>query len=166
MAKAKKKAKKSAPKKKASAGKKRTAARSRSKAAGLTDEQRQELLKPPAAFDDAITSLVDAWSANKSVRLDGLTPAKLRSMLARAQRAWQREDELRRKTEAKLRELQDARMLAEDAAWRGALDAWDMAKSVGRRRPEVRKAFDFMSKYVGGGGRPREEPEPDEPSEG
>jgi hypothetical protein len=166
MAKAKKKAKKAAPKKKASAAKKRSVARSRPKAAGLTDEQRSQLLKPPAAYDDAITSLVDAWSANKSVRLDGLSPAKLGSMLKRAQRAWEREDEQRRKLEAKLRELTDARMLAENAAWRGALDVWDMAKSVGRRRPEVREAFDFMSNYVGGGSRPREEPEPEEPSGG
>ncbi len=161
MAKAKAKKKSASSAKKKSARAKKAPSRRAPKEAGLTDEQRQSLMRPPAAYDDSINSLVDAWSQHKNVRIDGLSPAKLRAMAARAERAWQREDAARRKLEAKLRELSDQRLIAEDAVWRAGLDVWDMAKSVGRRRPEVLEAFSFMTGYLGGGGRAKPEPSSD-----
>lgn len=154
--------------KKKTLGKKRKATGSRQKReapVGLTDQQRRELIKPPPEFDDAMNSIADAMENERVVRVPGLSAAKIRRMTKRAQSAWTREDEYRRQSAAKLRELEDARLLAEDAAWRAALDVWDMAKSVGRRRPEAREAFQFMERYIGGGGRPRPKPQPVEPTE-
>ena len=143
MAKSKKKVskKKSVPKR----------APKRSGAQALTDGERARLLKPRASYDDAIDSLLEAWQRYRSdIRVPGLTPAKLRSLARRAQRAWLAEDRYRQKVEQKLRQLSDARLLAEDGVWRAALDVYDLAKSVGRRRPEIGKAVEFMSQYVGG----------------
>ncbi|AKF11546.1 hypothetical protein [Sandaracinus amylolyticus] len=169
----KKTSKKSATKKtraKKSAGNKKTAKKSSSRARvvsapRLTDEQRASLLRPPADYDDALGTSASAWEANRAhLRVPGLSPAKLRALAGRAQRAWERENELRQKYEAKLGALVDARMLAEDEAWRAALDVYDLSKSVGRRLPEVAQAFEFMTGYTSKGRR-RDAQDDDPPSE-
>src|SRR5436190_13860684 len=94
----------------------------RKSAIGLTEEQRASLLKPPADYDDALSSLLDALTTHRGdVRVPDLSAARLRTLARIAARAWEKEDTLRRATDAKLRTLEDARMHAEDAAWRAAL---------------------------------------------
>ena len=145
----------------------RAGAPAKRRVVGLTNEQRAGLVRPPADYDDAIDTMVGAWDAHRAdVRVPGLSVAKLRSLGRAAQRAWTRENELRQKLEARLARLTDARMIAEDEAWRAALDVYDLAKSVGRRRPEIAEAFEFMSRYTKrarreGGEEPSPSPEAD-----
>lgn len=159
MGKARKKQKSTKRAKKAAAPARRSGA-GREAEAGLSDAQRASLLRPPADYDDALNSVAAALEEHRAVKVHGASAAKVRSMAKAANRAWEKEDAYRRATEGKLRALEDKRMLAEDAAWRAALDVWDMAKSVGRRRPEVLEGFKFMERYIGGGGRPRNKPQP------
>ena len=133
--------------------KQKNAAKRKPSVPGLTSDERARLMRPPSDFDEALASMAQALKKHRLVRVEGLSAAKLRSLATKAERTRGAEDAFRSAAEFKLRALADARMLAEDAAWRAALDVWDMAKSVGRRRPEILDAFDFMERYLSGGGR-------------
>lgn len=152
--------------KKAPARAKKAPARKRSSGvkaiARLDPEVSSKLLRPPSDFDDTIERFAAAWSGDgRAVRVPGVTPSKLLSALAKAQKAAARFEAERLVLERKLGVLRDAKALAADEAWRGLLDAWAIVKAHLRRSPELAEAFAFMSDaFPGGPGGPRRAPEP------
>lgn len=167
MAKAKKAAKgakKPATKAKKGATAKKSAAPKRKKKAivALTTEERRKLLKLRADSDDVGERAATQWAVRKDVKVSELSPAKLRSLVDKARKAKQREDAVRAQMEAKVRPLQDARLLAEDAAYRAMLDLHAQVKTLGRKDPSVLEAFAFLAEHVGSTREGGREPEPAE----
>ncbi|MCC6874248.1 MAG: hypothetical protein IT378_08050 [Sandaracinaceae bacterium] len=166
MAKAKKTTKKVSKTSRAPVRAKKAPARKararRSSPARLDPEVSSKLLRPPSDFDDTIERFAAAWSGDgRAVRVPGVTPSKLVSALAKAQKAAARYEAERLVLERKLGVLRDAKALAADEAWRGLLDAWAIVKAHLRRSPELAEAFAFMSDaFPGGPGGPRRAPEP------
>lgn len=142
---AKKKTTKKTAKK--TATKKTTKKVARKKAAPtiLDPDTRLRLLKPRESFDELIEQVLRVWSEQKGFRVPNVTPARLRSALRKAEKTWAKEHAVRVKLEQKLRPLSDARMIAEDAAWRAVLDVHAAAKLYGRSRPEITEAFAFLA---------------------
>jgi len=154
MAKAKT-AKKGAPapkKPKKNAGKPKPSAKSsasrKKKAApiALSVEEKRRFLKPLTGFGELIARLVDTWKAHGSkVKVPGLSPARLGSLLRKAERASQREEATRTALEAKLSPLADARLRAEHEAWKSALNLHAMVKSAARTDPGIALPFAFFA---------------------
>jgi len=160
---------KSSPKKKSAkkspARAKKTAKRTTKRAAVLTPETRGSLLRPPDGYDELVRRFVDAWNENPTLKVTELSAKKLASMLARAERAFEKESAYEQKVAARMLPLRDARMVAEDAVWRSVLDAYAVAKAQGRRIPALEEAFSFFGDKLGGR-RPSSEPvTPAEPTE-
>ena len=122
----------------------------RAPAKALSTEQRRKLLKMRDQSGDVIETALRAWTETAAMRVPGLTPAKLRSRLAAVKRAADREATLRAKMEAKLRPLVDARMTAEDAAYRGLLDLNAAVKLYARNAPELEARFAFLAEHLRG----------------
>ncbi len=156
MAKKKTVSKKRATKKATSSAKKR-AKRSSSRAEVLTTEKRSELLRPPDGYDELVRQFIDTWKEHPSLRVTDLSARKLISLLAKSERAFEKESALQKKMEARMAPVRDARMMAEDAVWRAVLDAYAIAKAQGRRLPELDQAFAFFGDKLGG--RPRSTPD-------
>ena len=99
---------------------------------------------------DVIERVVQAWPAVKGLRVANVTPAHLRALLAKVKRAHAKEDALRAKVEAQLRALVDARMLAEDAAFRALLEVRAAVKLATRADPSVGTTFAFLADHLRG----------------
>ncbi|MDB4931960.1 MAG: hypothetical protein JWM10_4444 [Myxococcaceae bacterium] len=124
----------------------------------LSAKERQKLLKPRTDYGDVIEKVARAWEADPSLKVPGLTRAKLLSQWRAAKRAGEREDALRAKMEAKLRPLADARRLADDSAYRSLLDVHATVKLFTRTRPSVGEAYAFLAEHLTSA-RPEVEPE-------
>ncbi|UJR79585.1 Hypothetical protein I5071_16210 [Sandaracinus amylolyticus] len=125
--------------------KKRATKRTATAPIALTTTERARLLKPRRDYAELITTFLRVWEENPEVRLTGLTRARLRRELERALRAADKEDAVRRALESKLRPLQDARLVAEDALWRKLLDANALVKAQARVDPRIGEAFAFLT---------------------
>jgi hypothetical protein len=150
------------PAKKPSPKAKKPAAK-RAAAPELSAKERQKLLKPRTDYGDVIEKVARAWEADPSLKVPGLTRAKLLTQWRAAKRAGEREDALRAKMEAKLRPLADARRLADDAAYRSLLDVHATVKLFTRTRPSVGEAYAFLAEHlssVRAEGEPEPEPTP------
>lgn len=90
------------------------------------------------------------WSTWRDVRVRGLSPAKLRSLVVKAKNAAQKEAFTESLWEAKMRPLQDARLRAEDAAYRALLDLHAQVMVLGRNDPVGLEAFAFLADHVSG----------------
>jgi hypothetical protein len=158
------------PAKKGAASKKTSASRAAKRAPKpLSAAERQRLLKPADGFTELAERFATAWTSNRGLKVPGLSPAKILTMLGRAKKASAREDALRRKLEEKLRPLQDARLQAEHDAWKMVLDAYAVAKAQARLAPEIGRAFSFMGDALTRRARGKEkpaEPEPQAPPAG
>ena len=152
MAKAKKSAKPAAKTAKSSRkpAKKPTKkpAAKREPAPELSAKERQRLLKPRTDYGDVIEKVARAWEADPSLKVPGLTRAKLLTQWRAAKRAGEREDALREKMEARLRPLADARRLADDTAYRSLLDVHASVKLFARSRPSVAEAYGFLADHL------------------
>ena len=142
----KKVAKKASPKKKAPAPAKKVAtkapARAKKQTVRLSAEQKLAKLKPGDDLNELIDDILTAWSrVGARVRVADMSPAKLRSLGEKAQRASRREAELAAKQAAKLAPLTDARLVADDAAYRAALTVKRIADAVATADTEVAEAF-------------------------
>jgi hypothetical protein len=121
----------------------------RDAAPALTAAEKSRLLKPLTNYGELIEELVQAWQGQaREIRVPGLSPAKLRARLLAAQRASEREVALRRKLEAKLQPAADARLLAEHAAWKGALDVYAIVKAAARTNPAIAAPFESFAKAL------------------
>ena len=116
----------------------------------LDANERRKLLKMRDDSDDVAERAAAQWGAHKDVRVKDLSPSKLLSLVAKAKKALQREQRLRAQLEAKIRPLQDARLIAEDAAYRALLDLHAQVKVLGRKDPGITEASAFLADHVAG----------------
>jgi len=121
-------------------------------AQALTTEARRKLLKPRENYDELLEKVARIWSENKSLRVPGLTVARLQKLLKNAERAKTKEAAMREKLERVLRPLYDGRLLAEDEAWRAVLDVNAAVKLHARRNPALAETFGFLTEALTTGG--------------
>ncbi len=114
----------------------------------LSAKERQRLLKPRTDYGDIIEKVARAWEADPSLKVPGLTRARLLTQWRAAKRAGEREDALRAKMEARLRPLADARRLADDTAYRSLLDVHASVKLFARTRPSMSEAYAFLAEHL------------------
>jgi len=124
--------------------------------AGLTNDDKQRLLKPGQNYDSVAADSAAAWKANsRYLRIDGLSVGKFQSTVKKALRAWDKERVFRAKMDSKLQPLMDARMRLENDVMRNLLDLNAEVKTAARRRPELLDAFASLADFCSrGGGRP------------
>ena len=108
----------------------------------LTTEEKLSKLKPGDDLNELVAEVATAWSlVSRKVRVADVSIAKLRSLGKKAQKAQTREAELAAKQGAKLAPVSDARIIANDAAYRAALQVKRIADAVGTTNPSVAEAF-------------------------
>jgi hypothetical protein len=111
----------------------------------LTTAEKSRLVKPPDAFVDLAERFARAWDDHKSsLRVPGLSSARVRSLVSKAQRAAEKEQAMMARMREKLEPLSNARLRAEHEAWKAVLDAYAMAKAGARRDATLSKAFEFL----------------------
>ena len=141
MAKAKKKASK--PSKKSAPSK---AARRKGPPARLSTSEKLGKLKPGDDLNELIADILSAWSlVSRKVRVGDVTRAQLGSLARKAEKASARESALASKQAAKLAPLTDARLVANDAAYRAALKIKRIADAVAETDQAVADAFATVS---------------------
>lgn len=156
MAKSKKKSKPAA-RTPATKSAKKTASKPASRRAApkrLDASARASMLKPGDSLNELIHDVLVAWAlVKKKVRVADVSPASLTSLGKKAAKAVQRENDLAAKQAAKLAPLSDARMIANDAAYRAALKVKRIAHAVAATDPDVADAFASVTgRFRTGGG--------------
>ena len=144
MAKSKKSAKRPATKRKPAA-KPRAKSRKR-EPVRLTSDERLTRLKPGDSLNEFLDEVKTAWALVKNkVRLSDVTLASLDRLQRNAAKATKRENDELAKQQAKLAPLTDARIIANDAAYRTGLKIKRVADAVGQTDPAVAEAFATIS---------------------
>jgi hypothetical protein len=115
------------------------------KKAALAPAARRSLLRPRTGAVDLAFELVKTWGNERGLRVDGLTPAKLRAAALRARKAGDRRTQLEEKQARQLQPVVDAQLLADDALWRGLLA---LRAAVGLRERLVPGLEDRFSSLV------------------
>lgn len=169
MAKAKKKAKKKTAKKTAKKTSSAKAAKKTSKTVArrarpgrpgprvLTTAERLALVGGREGWRDVVDDVGRAMQARK-LRVEGVSPAKLVSLAARAAKAKQREEELVEKQARALAPVADARRLADDAAWRAMLDVLATVRFKARKDPSLLDDFTALIELMKNEPAAKEEP--------
>jgi len=142
------KAKASSRDKESTKTKKSRASKSKKPVVALTTEERRKLLKPKDQFAEVVERTVRALSRRKEIRVPGVTTAKLKALTAKAVRAANREALAREQFERKIRPLSDARLIAEDAAYRALLQVYAAVKLYARADPSVAEEFAFLIEHL------------------
>jgi hypothetical protein len=114
----------------------------------LTTTARRRLLKPRDDFAQIVEKTVKALGERRDIRVPGTNATQLKSLTERAVRAAAREERMRAKLEAAMRPLSDARLLAEDAAYRALLDVYAAVKLYGRSDPKTAAQFAFLADHL------------------
>jgi hypothetical protein len=114
----------------------------------LTTDERRKLLKPKDQFVDVVERTTRALGRRREIRVPGMTAGKLKSLTAKAVRAAKREGLAREQFERKIRPLSDARLLAEDAAYRALLNVYAAVKLYTRADPGVGAEFAFLIEHL------------------
>lgn len=136
---------------------KRKVAREPKTEPALTTDARRRLLKPKDQFAEVVEKTTRALRSRREMRVPNMTAAKLESLTAKAVRAAKREAIMREQFEKKIRPLSDARLLAEDAAYRALLDVYAAVKLYARSSPAIGEEFAFLTEHLTFS---RERPEP------
>jgi hypothetical protein len=118
--------------------------RKKPQGSALSTLERSRLLKPRKEYVSLIEQVLATWKDNPSLRVPGLTRAKLAALLSAAEKASAREQALVRQMEARLRPLADARIMAESELWRALLDTNAQIKVHARTDAAVGRAFGFL----------------------
>jgi hypothetical protein len=129
----------------------------------LSSEARRKLLKLRTNSESIIEQVLRLWEAKRTLKVPGLTPARFARLLAQTRRAAQRETIQRELLEARLAPLQDARLRAEDAAYRALLDVHAAVKLYSRADPALGDDFAFLLEHLRGERNERAPEEPDAP---
>lgn len=114
----------------------------------LTTEERRKLLKPKDQFVEVVERTARALGRRREIRVPGVTTAKLKALTAKAVRAAKREAIVREQFEQKIRPLSDARLIAEDAAYRALLNVYAAVKLYARADPGVGEEFAFLVEHL------------------
>lgn len=123
----------------------------------LSTKQIHSLLKPPENYEELAEKAVEAWERVRSfVRIPGMNPPALSGLLRRARQRQKLEAAIRDRVELTLKRAQQARMQADDAAWRGVLKVWKFVKPYASENEQVKNAFLFLAEALS---RPRAEAE-------
>lgn len=128
--------------------KKSGASKSKKTVIALTTEERRKLLKPKDQFVDVVERTARALGRRREIRVPGMTTAKLKALTAKAVRAAKREAIVREQFEQKIRPLSDARLIAEDAAYRALLNVYAAVKLYTRADPGVGEEFAFLIEHL------------------
>jgi len=128
--------------------KKKGASKSKATVVALTTEERRKLLKPKDQFVEVVERTARALGRRREIRVPGVTTAKLKALTAKAVRAAKREAIVREQFEQKIRPLSDARLLAEDAAYRALLNVYAAVKLYTRADPSVGEEFAFLIEHL------------------
>ena len=114
----------------------------------LSSVSRQTKVKPPEGYSEMVEDVVEAWVKHGSVlRIEGRSPGRLRTALAKAKRAREKEDALRKKLEGQIRPLSDARIVLEESMWTEVLDLYRVVKAMTPMRPELEKGFEMLTDH-------------------
>lgn len=121
------------------------AKKSKKASASLDTSARQRLWKPRENFEEIAERAIKVWQADPSlVKIKGLTPGKLLSMLKRSKRSEDREKDLT----ALKKEASDGRLLDAHHAWKGLLDFKAAVNANARLDASLKTSFqellDFM----------------------
>ncbi|MBI2060804.1 MAG: hypothetical protein HYT87_13635 [Nitrospirae bacterium] len=117
----------------------------------------QRLLKPPENFEELADKAIEAWNrVRANVRIPGMSPGALAGLVKRARQRQTVEAALREGLELTLKRAQHARLIADDAAWKGVLKIWRFVKPVASENEQVKNAFLFLADALS---RPRAEAE-------
>lgn len=108
------------------------------------------MLKPRENYDDLVEHIVLAWSREKTLRVPGLSPARLRRLLSDAERAKAKEMKLRTDFERRIAPISDARLRAEHDLWRAVLDLHAAVKLYARHDQALGERFAFLSEAFSG----------------
>ncbi len=138
----------------ASAGRAKKSEKTRGKRAAksapvvLTTDERRKMLKPKDQFVPVVERVVRALAKRREIRVPGMTVGKLKTLTAKAVRAAKREALVREQFERKIRPLSDARLMAEDAAYRALLNVYAAVKLYARADPGVGSEFAFLIEHL------------------
>ncbi len=125
----------------------------------LSNEERQRKVRPGDDLNELVGEVLTAWDrVSKKVRVPDVSPAKLKSLLVKAQRAAAREAQVTARLEERLAPLADARLTANDAVYRAALAVKRIADAVAETHPEVSEAFAVVSERFRRGQKQPEQP--------
>lgn len=128
--------------------KKKAGSKEKAAVVSLTTEERRKLLKPKDQFVEVVERTARALGRRREIRVPGLTTAKLKGLTAKAVRAAKREAIVREQFERKIRPLSDARLIAEDAAYRALLNVYAAVKLYTRADPGVGEEFAFLIEHL------------------
>lgn len=118
----------------------------------LTTEGRRKLLKPRDNYDELVERVARTWENATAMRVPGMSVARLRRLVKDAMRSRDKEQAMREKLERTLRPLADARLRAEDKAWRALLDVNAAVKLYARNDPALAETFSFLTDALTAGG--------------
>ncbi len=112
--------------------------------ATLSRSAKQSLLRPRAGAVDLAFDLVTKWKNERGLRVDQLSPAKLRSTALKARKAGDRRTKLADKQARQMQPIADAHLLAEDALWRRLLALRAAIALRARIDPAVEQRFSTL----------------------
>ena len=88
---------------------------------GLSASAKQSLLRPRGGAVDLGFEIAKTWANERGLRVDEVTPAKLRSTALKARKAGDRRTQLAEKQARQMQPIADAQLVADDALWRRLL---------------------------------------------
>jgi hypothetical protein len=120
--------------------------RAKATPARLTSDDRARKLYRGDDQNELVGDLLTAWELVQSkVRVPGLTRARVRSLMKKANKATDKEAALAAKQAAKLAPLTDARIVANDEVYRAALAVKRVADAIAATDPSVGEAFEKVT---------------------
>jgi hypothetical protein len=122
----------------------------------LSASDKQSKLKPGDDLNELISEINTAWGlVARKVRVGDVSRAQLVSLGRKAEKVAARESELAAKQAARLAPLTDARIVANDLAYRAALKVKRIADAVGEADAAVADAFASVNERFRRIGAPR-----------
>jgi len=107
----------------------------------LTHDEKKVLLKARDGAVDLGFDIATTWENEKGLRVDGLTPSKLRSRALKSRKAGNKRTQLEDKQARQMQPVADAHLIADDSLWRGLLDLRAAIGLKARVDPTIEKRF-------------------------
>ena len=120
--------------------------RAKATAARLTSDDRARKLYRGDDQNELVGEVLTAWElVATKVRVPGVTGARLRSLMKKANKATDKEAAIAAKQASKLAPLADARIVANDEVYRAALAVKRVADAIAATDPSVAEAFEKVT---------------------
>lgn len=114
----------------------------------LSTRERRQLLKPRPDFAEIMKQIERTWAAERTLKVPSITAKTLKKLRQKALRAIQREAVIRAECEKKMRLFADARLIAEDAAYRAILTVYAAVKLYRQSNAQIGKQFAFIGEHL------------------